>query len=80
MLEQMSAPPSSPAPLPASPARLRPAFMRVDARRCTGCGLCAELSSAIAARPARIPVTNAALEAMSACPTGAIVWREKGRL
>jgi ferredoxin len=48
--------------------------MRLEEDRCIHCELCAEIAPVILVDPARIPVTVATLEAMAACPTGAIVW------
>ncbi len=50
--------------------------MRVDLARCVRCELCDALLPGVLAGPERIPVSAAALEAMAACPTGAIVWCE----
>lgn len=48
--------------------------MRLDVARCIHCDLCAVIAPVILVDPTRIPVTAATLEAMAACPTGAIVW------
>jgi ferredoxin len=50
--------------------------MRVDAAACVRCELCDALLPGVLVGPERIPVAPAALEAMAACPTGAIVWCE----
>jgi ferredoxin len=55
-------------------ARLRPETMRVDAARCIHCHLCHDIAPTIREAPHRIPVSAATLDAMAACPTGAIVW------
>ncbi len=74
------------APLPAAavPERLemplrRPAAMRVDLDSCIGCGDCDDLAAGVRERPQPIAVTPASLEAMAACPVGAIVWLEGDR-
>lgn len=54
----------------------RPTEMRVDPAACVRCELCDALLPGVLAGPERIPVSPAALEAMAACPTGAIVWCE----
>lgn len=50
--------------------------MRVDRARCIDCGLCYSIAPIICENPNRIPVTGDTLEAMAACPGGAIVWCE----
>lgn len=80
-----SGPPSL-APLPAAavperremPLR-RPVAMRVDLDSCIACGDCDDLVATARERPQRIAVTTASLEAMAACPVGAIVWLEGDR-
>jgi len=52
----------------------RPDAMRLEQARCIHCDLCVVIAPVIIVDPARIPVTDATLEAMAACPTGAIVW------
>jgi ferredoxin len=56
----------------------RPIAMRVDATQCVHCELCDALLPGVLVGPERIPVSPAALAAMAACPTGAIVWCEDG--
>lgn len=50
--------------------------MRVDPVACVRCELCDALLPGVLVGPKRIPVSPPALEAMAACPTGAIVWCE----
>lgn len=57
---------------------LRPPAMWVDALVCIECGICEELSPGIRASENRIEATPGSLEAMAACPTGAIRWLEEG--
>lgn len=53
----------------------RPAAMRIDPRRCRRSGLCRLIAPGL--RDAtRIPVDADALEAMAACPSGALAWDE----
>ena len=54
---------------------LRPDFVRVEAARCLYCSLCELFVPGISAA-APVPVSREALEAMAACPSGAIVWCE----
>lgn len=56
---------------------LRPESLRIEEVRCIRCELCFEIAPVIRQDSEYIPVTTATLEAMAACPTGAIVWREK---
>lgn len=55
---------------------LRPREMRLEPARCTGCGLCEELSPDIL-HVGLIAVNTDTLDAMAICPTGAIVWHEE---
>lgn len=55
----------------------RPPAMRVDAAACLRCDLCDTVLPGALAHPERIATSPAALEAMAACPTGAIVWLEE---
>jgi ferredoxin len=57
-----------------SPPIRRPVAIRIDPRRCVHCGLCVDLVGEPLDAPDRIPVSSAALDAMAACPSGAIVW------
>ncbi len=50
--------------------------MWIDAEACIECGLCEELAPGIRGEAARVAVTARTLDAMSACPTGAIRWLE----
>jgi len=61
----------------ATQSRLRPEFMHVDPVDCIECGLCEQLAPGMWENPDQVPVTGRTLEAMSACPTGAIRWLEK---
>ena len=54
----------------------RPTAMRIDRARCIHCELCYAVAPIIRNTPERIPITSETLEAMAACPVGAIVWRE----
>ncbi len=51
--------------------------MRVDPVHCVRCELCDGVLPGVLEGPERIPVSPAAIEAMSVCPTGAIVWCEE---
>jgi len=55
---------------------LRPTAMRVDPEACIECGICEEIAPGIGAAPEHVPVTRQTLEAMAACPTGALRWSE----
>lgn len=57
----------------------RPTAMRIEASTCIHCDLCGVLLPAFLSDPERIPVSAAALEAMDACPTGALVWLDDER-
>ena len=50
--------------------------MHIDRGRCAGTGLCELLAPSVATDPDDIPVTRESLEAMAACPTGALSWSE----
>lgn len=50
--------------------------MWVDPQTCIECGICEEVAPGIRTQPLRVAVTSENLEAMSACPTGAIRWLE----
>lgn len=58
------------------PHPIRPDSMRIDEPRCITCELCFLLAPVIGSQPERIPVTRDTLDAMAACPTGAIVWND----
>jgi ferredoxin len=55
----------------------RPDTMYIEWTRCIHCELCYEIAPAIRADPERIAISAPALDAMAACPTGALVWREE---
>jgi uncharacterized protein (DUF2249 family)/ferredoxin len=55
---------------------LRPKAMYVDKTRCIECGLCLEITPGILDGPVLFGIDDASLEAMAACPTGAIRWSE----
>ena len=57
------------------PRRDRPVLMRIDPARCLHGGACRLLAPEIV-DPERIEVTAATLDAMAACPSGALTWRE----
>jgi len=63
-------------PEPLELATFRPETMMLEEVRCIHCELCYDIAPVIRGNEARIPVTSDTLEAMAACPTGAIVWRE----
>ncbi len=50
--------------------------MWIDAGACIECGLCEELAPGIRGEAPFVAVTARTLDAMSACPTGAIRWLE----
>jgi ferredoxin len=50
--------------------------MHVDPEVCIECGICEEVAPGIRETPGRVPVTRQTLEAMAACPTGALRWSE----
>lgn len=66
----------------------RPTEVYVDYQRCIGCGICEQIVPGILAAPEPVnetlgkplvrsfPVTDLLLDAMAACPTAAIRWRE----
>ena len=53
--------------------------MRIEFARCIHCELCYDIAPIIRAAPERFGVSAATLDAMAACPTGAIVWCEEPR-
>lgn len=55
---------------------LRPDAMWVDPESCIECGICEEVAPGMRVEDDRIAVSAQTLEAMSACPTGAIRWLE----
>lgn len=56
----------------------RPQFLRIDPVRCIACATCETFVPGMLDASAPIPVSAAALDAMAACPTGAIRWIEPG--
>ncbi|MEJ2287261.1 MAG: hypothetical protein P8Y02_01230 [Deinococcales bacterium] len=58
------------------PALSRPTAMALDTERCIECGACEDLAPGLLARPERITINPATLEAMAVCPVGAIHWLE----
>lgn len=62
--------------LPKDHGLLRPEAMWVDPDACIECGICEEIAPGIRDEAPLIAVTPSSLEAMSACPTGAIRWSE----
>ncbi|MBX3144646.1 MAG: DUF2249 domain-containing protein [Trueperaceae bacterium] len=55
---------------------LRPDHIYIDMQSCVLCGVCEDLLPGALTHLERIEVTSAALDAMAACPTGAIRWSE----
>lgn len=53
--------------------------MYIDRERCIECGLCDAFSPGMSERHDLIAITDSTLEAMAACPVGAIRWDEEGR-
>ncbi len=56
---------------------LRPEFMWLDPLSCVQCGLCEQFVPDISRHGQRLPVTGQSLDAMAACPVGAIRWLER---
>jgi len=54
----------------------RPTAMRIDPVRCVDCGACDDLAPGMRAGRERIAIDTRTLEAMAACPVGAILWLE----
>lgn len=52
--------------------------MYIDRQRCIECGLCDVFAPGMFDRSELIPITETTLEAMGACPVGAILWAEEG--
>lgn len=50
--------------------------MRLEPSACIACELCETLAPDELRDPEHIPLSAAALDAMAACPTGAIRWKE----
>ena len=59
-----------------APALKRPVAMHIDLEVCIDCGACDDLAPGIRDRSERIAVSSGTLEAMAACPVGAILWSE----
>lgn len=57
----------------------RPRRVRIDAGVCIVCGLCDTLVPGLRVGGATMAATEAALEAMAACPVGAVRWVEGER-
>lgn len=55
---------------------IRPDAMRIDEAACIHCELCFEIAPVFRDGANRVPVTDETLDAMAACPTGAIRWCE----
>ncbi len=56
---------------------LRPSSIYIDMELCVLCGVCEDLlPGALDMHEQHLAVTTAALDAMAACPTGAIRWSE----
>ncbi len=55
---------------------IRPTEMTRDAEACLDCGMCEEIAVGTRWDAVGVPVTAFTLDAMAACPVGAIVWRE----
>lgn len=55
----------------------RPVAMTLDREVCIECGACDEFVPGLLEGPGRIAITQASLEAMAACPVGAIHWLER---
>lgn len=50
--------------------------MTLDVDRCIDCGACDDVAPGMLARPERIAIAHGTLEAMAACPVGALHWLE----
>lgn len=61
-------------------AQPRPSLVFVDPQRCIGCEVCEELAPGILVEERPLIAVESVLEAMAACPTGAIRWLERGSL
>lgn len=55
---------------------IRPVEMIRDTRTCLDCGMCEEIAAGTSWDADGVPVTALTLDAMAACPVGAIVWLE----
>ncbi len=54
----------------------RPTALRLDESVCIACEACDDLVPELRTLGRQVPVTDAALDAMAACPTGAIRWAD----
>ncbi len=54
----------------------RPHSVYVDPGRCIRCDACEEVYPGLLAEERPVPVDEQVLDAMAACPTGAIRWLE----
>lgn len=55
----------------------RPTEMDRNAEVCLDCGLCEDIARDVSWHTGGVPITPTTLDAMAACPVGAIVWREE---
>jgi len=55
----------------------RPSLVFVDPQRCIRCEVCEELEPGILAEERPFLAAESVLDAMAACPTGAIRWFER---
>ena len=55
----------------------RPSLVFVDPQRCIKCEVCEELAPGILAEERPLVAVESVLDAMAACPTGAIRWLER---
>ncbi len=55
----------------------RPSLVYVDEARCIRCEVCEEYAPGMLDAERPIPAEETALDAMAACPTGAIRWLER---
>lgn len=56
---------------------LRPSLVYVDEDRCIRCEVCEEYAPGMLAEERPIAADETVLDAMAACPTGAIRWLER---
>jgi ferredoxin len=69
-------PPRTPSVRHPHPRLRRPVAMTLDPGACIACGMCGDLVPGLPERSGPIAITPATLEAMAACPVGAIHWLE----
>lgn len=55
----------------------RPSHVYVDHKRCIRCDLCEEYAPGILSKDVPVAARESVLDAMAACPTGAIRWFER---